>query len=114
MNRHTDWLLSSLLVGAVTLAMVLILVHGVELFLALVTRILKHSREVLVFHMPSQYLPCAHVSTDVAFKMSFTDLFNVVVQIKLISSFLVDTLIAHILRHFPNRNLQVFHQLTGF
>ena len=38
----------------VTLAVIAILVAGVELFLTLVTRILKQSREVLAFHMPPQ------------------------------------------------------------
>ena len=38
--------------GMVVSAMILQLAFGVEVFLTLVTGILKHSRKVLAFHMP--------------------------------------------------------------
>ena len=38
--------------GMVVIAMILQLAFGVEVFLTLVTGILKHSRKVLAFHMP--------------------------------------------------------------
>ena len=41
-------------VGMVAPSMIAILGHGVEILLTLVTRILKQSRKVLAFHMPSQ------------------------------------------------------------
>ena len=75
-------------VGMVAPSMIAILGHGVEILLTLVTRILKQSRKVLAFHMPSQIsLTWAHMTTDVAPELSkvrsLPDLFNVVIQVKL-------------------------------
>ena len=54
----------------------------------------------------------AHMSTNVALKLSkvnsFTDLFKVVVQVKIISPFLTEILIACILVHLLNRAWEVF------
>ena len=53
LNGQRNWILSSLLVGMVSAAMLVILVPGVELLLTLVTRVFKHSRKVFAFHMLS-------------------------------------------------------------
>ena len=102
-----------------TVAMIAILAHGVELLLTLVTRILKQSRKVFALHMLlTMDLLRAHMSTNVALKLSkvnsFTNLFKVVVQVKIISPFLTEILIACILVHLLNRGLGGVHQLTGF
>ena len=47
---------SSLLVGMVIVAMITILGHGVELLLALIAIILKHSGKVFVLYMHSRIL----------------------------------------------------------
>ena len=99
-------------------SMIAILVHGVEILLTLVTRILKQSGKVFAFHMPSQIgLLRTHMSTDVALELStidsLTDLFNVVVQIKVVSPFLTHILIPCILVHFINGGMKAVHQLTG-
>ena len=100
-----------------TAAMPVILGHGVKVALALVTRICNCSRKVLAFHMP-QHIPLqALMSTDVALELSkvdsLADIFNVVVQVKIISPFQTDILIACILVHLLNRGLGGVHQLTG-
>ena len=99
-------------------AMVVILAPAVKLLLTLVTRILNQPRKVDGFHMYSNMrLLWAHVSTNVALKLSqvnsFTNLFNVVVQVKLLSLFLTENLIACKLVHLLNRGLGGVHQLTG-
>ena len=99
-------------------AMVVILAPAVKLLLTLVTRILNQPRKVDGFHMYSNMrLLWADMSTNVALKLSqvnsFTNLFNVVVQVKLFSLFLTENLMACILVHLLNRDLGGVHQLTG-
>ena len=102
---------------------------GVEFLLTLVARILGNSRKVLAFHMQSNsVLQGACVPTNVALELSkvwsLTDLFNVIVQIKLFSHFLIDTLIPLFLVELliarivvdsmDSMDLHVVHHLTGF
>ena len=112
----------------VMVAMIEQLACGVEGLLALVAGILGNSRKVLAFHMQSNSgLQGACVPTNVALELSkvwsLTDLFNVIVQIKLFSHFLIDTLIplllvelliARIVVDSLNMDLHVVHHLTGF
>ena len=101
---------------------------GVEFLITLVAMILGNSRKVLAFHMQSNsVLQGACVPTNVALELSkvwsLTDLYNVIVQIKLFSHFLIDTLIplflvelliARIVVDSLNMDLHVVHHLTGF